>query len=319
MRRLAFLIGWELVGLLLLVTFVVALSTMPPLQVSRSSRAVLGYRVWVDTDRWQQNVQTYGETLAQGTLGKSRNGFPVSTLLFGRLAQSLQLLSLSLVLAVVLGVWKGVRDFRQLHAGRAAAGPVVTGMVQGMPDFWLVMVLQLAAVQLYKASALRPLPPVYDDRMPVTSMVLPVLCLTLIPWAYVARMTSTAMQTVFDMDYIRTARAKGLSEWAVVVKHALGAAAVPILDGLPNALAVMFSNLLVVEYLFRYPGITIMLKDAVNPLPPSTDIHVPVPPADVPVLVPAGTALGLLVWLLHLAVVVLRRGADPRLKAGENP
>jgi peptide/nickel transport system permease protein len=300
----------------LLLAFVVAVATMPPVQVTRNPQAAIGYQVRVDTGTWQQTFLKYRETVSGGTLGTDRAGHPVGPLVADRLANSLKLMGLALLVALVPGVLKGLWDFRQIRSGRLAIGPALTGVVQGMPDFWLVMVVQLGAVKLYQYYAVRPFPPIYDDAFPVRSLVAPVLCLAMIPWAYVARITSTAMQTIWEKEFIRTARAKGLHESAVTIKHALMAAVVPILDGLPNALTVMCSNLLIVEYLFRYPGMTILLRDAVSAPPPGVDIRRPLPAPDVPVLVAAGVTLGLVFWLVHMLILVLRRAADPRLKEG---
>lgn len=316
LKQLFLHLTWEIAGILLLLAFVVAVATMPPIQVTRDPQAAVGYKVRIDTKTWQQTLTHYQQTIAAGTLGDDRAGHPVGPLVADRLANSLKLMGLALLFALVPGVLKGLWDFGQIRSGRLAVGPALTGVVQGLPDFWLVMVVQLGAVKLYQSYALRPFPPIYDDAFPVRSLVFPVLCLALIPWAYVARITSTAMQTVYEKDFIRTARAKGLHEYAVTVKHALMAAIVPILDGLPNALTVMCSNLLIVEYLFRYPGVTILLRDAVSAPPPGADIRRALPATDVPVLVAAGVTLGLVFWLVHMIILVLRRAADPRLKEG---
>jgi peptide/nickel transport system permease protein len=108
-----------------------------------------------------------------------------------------------------------------MRSGKPALGPMLSGVVQGMPDFWLVMIIQLGIVKLYTAYGVRPFPAGFDDATPVRSLVLPVLCLALIPWAYVARITAASLQTVYEKDFVRTARAKGLHESGVMVKHAL--------------------------------------------------------------------------------------------------
>lgn len=313
-RRLLLSIGWELVAVALLVAFVLLLATLPPLQVHKNSAALLGYSARVDTHAWGQNITHYLETIRSGSLGTDRSGWPVGPILVRRLGNSLKLFGIAAVSALVLGVFKGVRDFLQMRRSRLAIGPLLTGIVQGLPDFVLIMTLQWGAVWLSTRWGLRPLPLAYDADMPAAGMVYPLFCLTLVPWAYVARMTSTAMQTVYDQDFVRTARAKGVAQFFVVYRHAFRAALVQILDGLPNALAVMVSNLLLVEVLFRYPGITILIRDAVNPLSRLPDPRMPAPPPDVPVLVAAGVSLGLTFTLLHLAVAVARRLLDPRLK-----
>lgn len=313
-RRLLVWFGWELVAVALLVAVVLLLATLPPLQVFKNPESLLGYSVHVNTSVWGNTIDRYLETVKSGSLGADRTGRPVGPLLAWRLGNSLKLLGIATVLALVFGVLKGVRDFLQMRRSRLALGPLLTGMVQGLPDFWLIMILQWGAVWLFTRWGLRPFPTAYDDHMPVAGLVYPVICLALIPWAYVARMTTTAMQTVYDQDFVRTARAKGLPEFGVVYRHAFRAALVQIMDGLPGALAVMVSNLLIVEALFRYPGITILIKDAVNPLSQLRDVRIAAPPPDVPVLVAAGVALGLIFTVLHLAIAGSRRLLDPRLK-----
>ncbi|HYG59634.1 MAG TPA: ABC transporter permease [Symbiobacteriaceae bacterium] len=315
MKRLLQSIGWELAGMGLLVAFVVLLATMPPLEIRQAPAAPLGYTVQVDTATWQTTLQRYCKMVLSGTLGKGHDGNPVGPIVSERLGNSLLLVGISLVIAVFLGAVKGVWDFMQLRRGRVAIGPILTGLVQGLPDFWLVLLVQIGTVLIYNRFGWKPFPPAWVDSKPVASMVFPVFCLSLIPWAYVARITSTALVTVYDQEYVRTARAKGLHERIVMYKHALGSALVPILDNLPNALAVMFSNLLVVETMLHYPGVTILLKDAVAPLGARyADPRLPPPHTDVTTLVAAGVSLGLIFAVLFLTISILRRVFDPRLK-----
>lgn len=303
-----------MLGVALLAGFVLFLATMPPLQITPQPAAGLGYRVNVDTAEWGNTVAAYWNTLQSRTLGKDRAGNAVAAMVFPRLANTLKLVFLSLVLAIPLGMAKGVWDFTSLRKGGVAAAPMLTGLVQGLPDFLLVMLLQISAVEIVTHLGIRPFPPGWDDRNPVGSMVYPVLCLTLIPLAYVARITSQAMVSVWDQEYIRTARAKGLREPVVIFKHALAGALVQILDGLPNALAVMFSNTLMVELLFHYPGVTILLRDAVSPLSALSDVRMKSPPPDVPILAVTGVALGLVFALVYAVISLLRRVVDPRLR-----
>lgn len=288
---------------------------MPPLEISPAPTSLLGYHIRFDTLQWQTSAMAYWSTIRQGSLGESRNGIPVGQLLHDKLGNSLMLLGLALVIATAAGVAKGVWDFRRIRRGRPGLGPLVTGVVQGLPDFWVAFMLQILCVQLSVHLQFLPLPVAYDEHRPIASLVYPLFCLSLIPAAYVARTTSTALAAVWDQDYIRTARAKGLTERRVLYRHALRSALVQILDGLPNALAVMFSNLLIVEYLFYLPGITLALKDAINPVLWLTGSPLQkLPPLDTPVLVAAGVSLGLIFAALYLACAMLRRLVDPRLR-----
>nr|PZN70116.1 MAG: hypothetical protein DIU55_12045 [Bacillota bacterium] len=271
------------------------------------------------TDQWGQTLRAYLETLRSGSLGTNRRGHDVAGLLLPRIANTLRLVAVSLAFALPLGVVKGVRDFQALRRRGSAVGPLLTGLLQGVPDFFLVMLLQIGAAQFFQRTGFRLLPVAWDETRPVASMVLPVTCLALLPLATVARITTQAMTNVYEQDYIRTARAKGLPERVVIYKHALAGALVPILDAMPGVLTVAFSNALIAERLFHYPGVTNLLLDAASPPSLVFDLRRPLPPPDVPVLVAAGASLGLIFALLYAGVSILRRVADPRLKGRDLP
>lgn len=317
-KRLLLWIGGELLGIALLVVFVVVLASMPPLQLTPQPTSTIGYSVKVDTDKWSKNIAGYWKTIKTGSLGIDYKKRDVWPLMSDRLGNSMVLMSIAVLLAVGLGVLKGFWDFSQLRRRSAAIGPVITGAVQGIPDFWLILMIQLGASWLYKTYNWTPFKVAWASDEPASSLVYPVFCLALVPGAYVARVTSSAMANVYDREYIRTARAKGLHEFAVIYKHALRNALVQILDGLPSILAVMVSNLLIVEYLFNYPGLTILLKDAVAPIATGFGVRgttrVLREGQDIPVLVAAGVSLGLIFSLLYLLVAILRRVTDPRLR-----
>ena len=312
-RRVGALLGREVVGLLVVAGLVIAVAALPPVQISPDPENILDRRVTLDVGAWGRAIVSYVEMLADGTLGRDRNGLPIAPILGARLGHSLMLLGSALGLALLLGVPKGIWDFRQMRRRRLALGTLLSGAVQGLPDFLLVFLLQYAGVLLFRWLGWQPFPVAWVPEEPVRSLVFPLVCLTLVPWAYISRLTGSALGQVWEEDYIRTARAKGLHERVVVYRHAMRNAAILILDGLPNVLVVMISNLLIVEYLFALPGLTILLKDAVSPgaqriLPGAQ------PAADVPLLAAAGLTLALVFTVLHTAVAALRRLTDPRAK-----
>lgn len=309
-HRFAFWLLGELSGVVLLVAFVVAMATMPPLKVAKQPGNWTNYRISIDAPAWQKSAQTYWDTIRDGSLGLDRKNKPIGPMIASRFKSSLILLISAAVLAVGLGVLKGIRDFNTMRTGRSRMGPALTSAVQGIPDFWLIVTIQLIAIGLFNWVGWRPFRIVYQSEHPINSLILPVFCLALIPGSYVARITSRALTTVWEREYIRTAFAKGLTETRVLFRHALRNAAVQILDGLPNIASIMVANLLIVEYMFRYPGLTTKLQESI----PSFASAGPQAPADVPVVAAAGFCLGLTFSLLHLVVNAARRLADPRLK-----
>lgn len=306
-------LGRELAGVAVVLALVISLAAMPPIQIRIAPTALFDYQFQVDTATWGKSIATYVKLLASGTLGRDANGAAIAPMVAARLGHSLTLMGIALVLALTLGILKGIWDFRQLRRGGLAAGTLLNGAVQGLPDFLLVFLLQYAGVLLFRYLGWRPFPVAWMDEQPIRSMVFPVICLMLIPWAYVARLTGTAMSQIWDEDYIRTAHAKGLPEAVVVYRHAFRNAMILILEGLPNVLLVMISNLLIVEYFFGMPGLSILLKDAVKGAQifggsgrgPATDMAL---------LAAGGITLSLVFSLLYMTVTVLRRLADPRVK-----
>jgi ABC-type dipeptide/oligopeptide/nickel transport system permease component len=304
----------EVAGIVLLIAFVVGLASMPPLQVVERPTSMTGFAVKLDTAQWDTTMATYWKTVKTGSLGIDYKKRPVGPLVFERLGNSMKLVGVAVLLAIGLGILKGFWDFNQMRKKGIALGPILTGAVQGVPDFWLILLIQLGAAFLFRKLGWTPFKIGFNSEDPINSMVYPVLSLALIPGAYMARITSTAMNNVYEKEYIRTARSKGLHEIGVIYKHALRNALVQILDGLPSVAGVMVSNLLIVEYLFNYPGLTTLLKQAISP--PLTfvgNVRI-LPPTDVPTLVAAGVALGVLFSALYVTINILRRIADPRLK-----
>ncbi|MDF2626555.1 MAG: transporter permease protein [Symbiobacteriaceae bacterium] len=312
-RRLGALVGREVIGLLLVAGLVIALAALPPVRAGRQPDNMLDVKLSLDTGAWGQSIVGYVDMLASGTLGRDRNGLAVAPLLGARLGHSLMLLGIALGIALLLGVPKGIWDFRQMRRRRLALGTLLSGAVQGLPDFLLVFLLQYAGVLLFRAMGWRPFPVAWDETEPLRSLIFPLICLTVVPWAYISRLTSTALGHVWEEDYIRTAHAKGLREWVVVYRHAMRNAVILLLEGLPNILLVMISNLLIVEYLFGLPGLTILLKDAVQP-DPRRMVAGGQPAADLPLLAGAALTLALVFTVLYTTVTVLRRIADPRIK-----
>jgi oligopeptide transport system permease protein len=98
-------------------------------------------------------------------------------------------------------------------------------------------------------------PPARWDGVPSRSMVLPVLTLSGIYMAYIARLARSGMLEVLRSDYIRTARAKGLDERSVVVKHAMRGGLLPVISFSGPALAILITGTVVVERIFAIPGL----------------------------------------------------------------
>jgi len=191
----------------------------------------------------------------EGRFGHSRLfAQPVAALLGPALLSSLELLGLALVLAVGIGVSLGA-----LAALRPRAAPYVQALAllaQAMPSFWLgILLIILFAVQLGW------LPAGGDGGW--RFLILPVATLCFAHLAAYARHAAAALSTAMEEPHIRTARAKGASERAVIFRHALPNAGVPLLTIAALDAGALVSGALITETIFARPGMGKLIYDAV--------------------------------------------------------
>lgn len=131
--------------------------------------------------------------------------------------------------------------------------------------------------------------------------ILPVVCLSFSPIAYIARMTRSSMLEVMQMDYIRTARAKGVSRFMVVFKHALRNAILPIVTYLGTLIAALLTGSFVIERLFAIPGIGKYFVQSVGD-------------RDYNVILGITVFFGIFVVVCNIIVDILYVVIDPRVK-----
>jgi peptide/nickel transport system permease protein len=203
--------------------------------------------------------------LLHGDLGISIfTNLPVSTLIMQRVEPTLALTVCTLIvtvgIAVPLGViaaWKA-----ETWIDRAVMGLSVLGF--SIPVFVLAYILVLIfslwlgwlPVQGYRS--------IFDGFWPfLQNMILPSMALSLVYIALIARITRASMLDVLAQDYIRTAQAKGLAPDAVLIRHALKNAAVPVVTVIGIGIAILISGVVVTETVFAIPGLGRLTVDAI--------------------------------------------------------
>jgi oligopeptide transport system permease protein len=212
----------------------------------------------LDKPVWQQYVIYLGK-LAHGDLGPSykNKDFTVTELIAEGLPVSLRLGLSAMVLAIFIGM--GLGTAAALRQNKLSDYSVMTAAMIGItiPTFVTAPILTLIfgvyGIVLFG----------YDFTLPVSgwnggslrNMILPVFVLALPQIAYIARLTRGSMIEVLHSNYVRTARAKGLSGFNIVIRHALRAAILPLVSYLGPAVAGILTGSLVVEQLFGIPGI----------------------------------------------------------------
>ena len=212
-------------------------------------------RLGLDQPIWKQYLYYLGR-LAQGDLGRSIVGDqPVADILLTRFPATLALTVTSLIIAVTVGMSLGFLAAYKRGTWVDAGSMVLAVIGVSMPHFWLgLLLLFLFALKL------NWLPVAGGDWK---SLILPALTLGLANAAVLARMTRSAMIDIFDQDFVRTARAKGLPRTVVLYRHALRSGLVPIVSMLGLQFAYLMGGAIVVENVFAWNGVGRLAIEAV--------------------------------------------------------
>nr|WP_202932011.1 ABC transporter permease [Kocuria indica] len=216
---------------------------------------------------WYERYLSWLGGLLVGDLGTSAaTGGSVNALLASKVPASVVLMAIAAVIAIpvglLLGTWSAMRRGRAADQGLTGISLVLAAL----PEF----VIGVALTTLLSTTVFRLLPSV-TMAAPGTrvwdyplQLILPTLTLILVVVPYMIRMTRTTMADVLDSGYVEMARLKGLPERQVIFKHALPHAIGPVAQVIAMQLAWLAGGIVVVEFLFRYPGLGQAMVDAVN-------------------------------------------------------
>jgi len=207
---------------------------------------------------WVQGV-------VQGDMGVSlRTNQPVLTLIGDKLPVTIQLAAMALIIAFVIGVPAGILSAVKKGTAIDYAANIVALSGLSIPNFWLgIMLILLVSVQLGWLPASGYESPFVDPLRSLETMIMPAFVLGTALAATLMRHTRSAMLGVLKADYVRTARAKGIREVPVILKHAFRNALLPIV----TLTALLFGELLggavLTEQIFTIPGFGKLIVDAV--------------------------------------------------------
>jgi len=193
-----------------------------------------------------------GDLTVQNWYGTAQRALPLLPLLRDTWWLSFQLFAAALVTGIAAGLLLGGLVLGSRGARAFSVGLSVLGV--SVPDFLLILLGQMLTIWSYRTFGVR-LWSVLGVQGGERGWVLPLVALAIIPMAYTARLISTALDEAMREDYIRTARAKGVPELWVVLKHAMRNALPRALNGMPAMLNVTLSSQLVVEVLTNHYGI----------------------------------------------------------------
>ncbi len=196
--------------------------------------------------------------LARGDLGISKvYRQDVLRQLLVRVPATLELASTAVLLALLIGLTAGVVAAIRFHSLFDYASSVLSVLGVCMPGFWLGLVLMMVF-----AVGLGLLPS--TGRGGPQHLALPAVTLSAYLMALVARMTRSSMLDAVNQDYVRTARAKGLRERVVVLRHALRNAMIPTVTVVGLQFGYLLGGSIVVETVFAWPGLGALMIDSVR-------------------------------------------------------
>jgi peptide/nickel transport system permease protein len=247
----------------------------------------------------------------QGNLGYSfASKVPVMDLLMLKLPNTLAVLGVAYVLSVILALPIGVVSAVKRYSVFDHAATTFAFIGFSVPTFFTgILLILLFSVKL------RWLPFIYDSSVRVSltdpasflpqlrQSIMPIAVLTLFQTATLARFMRSEMLEHLPLDYVRTARAKGISERLVVLRHVFRNSLIPVVTLVALGVPTVFAGALITEQIFAIPGIGALLISAINN-------------SDTPVVMGATFIFAVLVVLFNLVADVLYGVLDPRIRYG---
>ena len=283
---------------------IVDLMIGPELYVGAEYRAELRAKYGLDQPVYVQYANWIGQ-IVQGNFGMSlRNNEPVLGTIFRRLPLTAELAVLSVLLSALVAVPLGVISAVKRNSATDFVVRLIAMLGLSIPNFWLAaMLLLVTGVVFHWQPQLLLVPPWVDPWANLQQMVMPVIALSLALMAIVMRMTRSSMLEVLRQEYIQTARAKGLVTSAVMIRHALKNAFIPVVTVLGVQFGALLGGTVVIEVIFGLPGVGRLVIDAISA-------------RDYPMLQGTVLFIATMFALLNLLVDLTYAYLDPRIRYG---
>jgi ABC-type dipeptide/oligopeptide/nickel transport system permease component len=239
----------------------------------------------------------YGRFFIGVTHGDFGNSFrhqqPAMSLVMERMPATIELTLTAMAIAISIAVPVGILSAVRRNTVLDHAGMVLALLGQSMPVYWLgIMFILLFAVRL--------------DLLPAFGsgswqhLILPATTLGAFSMARIARLTRSSMLEVLGQEYVRTARAKGVSEWRLVLRHALKNAAIPVITIIGLDMGTLLGGAVITETIFAWPGVGRLAVQAISY-------------RDYPLVQSAVFLLASIFVLINFLVDILYTCVDPRV------
>jgi peptide/nickel transport system permease protein len=284
-----------------------ALNPAVPPEVQQRLRAEMGLDdpVPVRYVRWASE-------LAQGNFGYSfQTRSPVSDLLVQRLPTTIMVVGSAYVVAVLIAIPVGVISSVKQYSIFDNVATTIAFIGFSLPTFFTGLLFIMLFSVKFGDWGLPTLPMVYRSTVDgeglealwnrIRMMIMPVAVLGMFQAAVLTRYTRAAMLETIHQDYVRTARAKGLSSRNVIFRHALRNALIPVITIIALGIPTIFTGAVVTEQIFRVPGIGALLITSINN-------------NDTPVVMAITFIFSILVVIFNLIADVMYGILDPRIK-----
>ncbi|MFT4267195.1 MAG: ABC transporter permease [Xenophilus sp.] len=313
LKRLATLVG-TLVGASIIVFLVLEILPGNAAQIlmgpdaDPSAVAALAAKLGLDQPAWSRYWHWIGSLLT-GRLGDSYSyGSPVLDLILERLALTVPLAVLAMLFTTVIALAVGVTAASR-HNQLGDVG--LMGLAQvgiAIPNFWFAILLILlfsVKLQWFSAGGFDGWGQTWEERLAAfKSLLLPALSLAVVQAAILARITRSAVLEVMREDFVRTARAKGVSQRAVLWLHVLRNALIPVVTVMGMQFSELLAGTIVVENVFYLPGLGRLIFQAISN-------------RDLIVVRNCVMLLAAFVVIVNFVVDVLYAVIDPRIKASD--
>lgn len=210
--------------------------------------AIINHNLGLDRPLPVQYIDWLGKVCV-GDFGTSyQDSRPILPDLLSRMPETLALLAAAMFVAMIIGIPIGIASAVKPNSILDNVGRVFALLGVSMPSFWIGLLLILLF-----AKHLRWLPSSGDDHW--TGIIMPALSLGFAMSGILMRMVRSSLLEVLGEDYLKTARAKGISEWVVILKHAMRNAILPVTTTIALQVGNLLGGTVVIETIFAWPGI----------------------------------------------------------------
>ena len=248
-----------------------------------------------------------GTLVSKLDLGESyQKNRPVRDILFDKFPNTFRLAVAAILVEIVIGLLAGIISAVKQYSFWDVLVTLSTSILVSVPVFWLGLLLQMFfGIKLKQLTGGAVFLPITGMGNPpdIVHLILPAITLASVSTAYVARIMRSQMLEAMGQDYIRTAMAKGLTERAVVFKHALKNALIPVVTFIGIDLGALMSGAILTESIFSWPGV-------------GREIFLAVMQRDWPVVMGGVIIIVIIVMFVNLAVDISYALLDPRIRYG---